>query len=348
MTEEAKPLALGALRAVYTAVFKIHGLTNLPGKIVLLEPQGEHKIESFLTTDVAEIVDGYAARTGMANLALDGFGGPPKHADKELDERIALYIDEEHTRTAAKVGSGIYLVIKAEKPIDQYEADQSATNLRMLIDVFPAGYFSGVTKDTADAIVTAIAISIPDNASKYIEKLLEFVAGFDLDGEKVTLLNFSANATLSLASQAPAEFVEQVKQNVPILVSHEHITTPVKLLSESIRNNSAPLYSYICAWASLEIFIQKVFAYHQLSTGIMPNNLAERFKAVSAFVGVGKFDEEFSQFKGLKKARDNFYHNPTDTPPVETLRAFSVKYLRLYLKRLGESASVAFSATPAP
>ncbi len=344
------------LRAKYVGLYKVLGISALEeGTDVELAC-----VRPGLTFMLATDPERYAAvidhRTAVANVWLDtAFGGGKQQ--ESLEERIYASLESERTARQKRGGTGVFLVVLATDDTlhPSLEHLQDYGSFQTAWEAIPAGHFSRLVEKDLERVLASIALTLPWNVTRAIEKVAETAYLEDEDTGKPTYsisVSFLGGRAY-VSGPFTLEHCERVGAMIAALSSERDLDTPTRLFAQSLRTREEDPRAFLSAWAALEIFINKTFARYNakweeaLRSGVPASgqryfdsvkrimdgkfNLVDKFAVIASMLDPVSGSEDVARLLMAKKARDEFYHAVGEEPSRQLSLELLSKYLHLHL-----------------
>ena len=342
---------------IYTIIYRFEGISDsnpIEDKIVYQDDA--LGITVLLTNDINRHCLQLDTGLACASLLLRGILG-----GKKLQE-FSIAIDAEVTKIQeereSKKKSGTYAVIfikgNAELNINENllrETDQ----FRICFDAIDKDALRKQHKEKIYSIVSSLSMSTsPEYQAEKISNGIYFV-----DENNKPLYSFTMQGGRSrrrLPKPIDMEKESEITKIIGLSSSNRQLNTPFRLFTQSLETTQDNLRSFISAWSSLEIFVNKVFSIYEEqfisniaddhgSHGVnkfllrikevMKNKyrLTDKFALIASFLS-NDIEKDIEVFKSMKKLRDDISHGKEfneETLPVEDARKLAAKYLKSHM-----------------
>jgi hypothetical protein len=344
------------LRAKYVGLYKVLGISALEDstdvELAIVRPG--------LTFRLSADPEPYAAvidhETAVANIWLKTvfYGG---ELQGNLEERIHASLESERTARQKRGGTGVFLIVLATDDTlhPNLEHLQDYGSFQTAREAIPAGHFSRLVQKDLERVLASIALVLPWNVTRAIEKVAETAFLEDEDTGKPTYsipLSFQGGHAY-VSESFTLEHRERVAAMFAALSSERDLDTPTRLLAQSLRTREDDPRAFLSAWAALEIFINKTFARYNarweeaLRSGVPASgqryfdsvkrimegkfNLVDKFAVIASMLDPDSGAEDVARLLEAKKARDGFYHAVGEEPSRQLSLELLSKYLHLHL-----------------
>ena len=347
----------------YVAIWKLRGANTIESRAVshTLAEISDPKIAARMTIDPDPHflhIDRFAA---IATGLLSGMFA--RGSEGTLDERLAAKIEDIKARRARQSGSGVFLVFEGETdiPAPDFSNRRDTDAFAMCFDAADKAAIREQFRPFMQAVFTALALNLPENADRQIEKLGDVIYLIDAESGK-PIYSFTVefgDVRISVATSVTDDVAAEAARHALRIVGDRTLAKPASLLVTSLNRSNDSLQVFIAAWSALEIFVNATFkaTYQTRWFAIMENGapvsakpvferfkdvmrdkyrLADKFLIIASVLDADGADTDAAAFRGLKETRDSLFH-ALDTPanlPTEVIQKLLLKYMKLHLNSL--------------
>lgn len=347
----------------YVAIWKLRGANKIESGAASLPltVMSDPKITASLTTDADSHFLHIDRSAAIAIGLLKGMFARSKEGTP--DERVAAEIENTKARRAKQSGSGVFLVFEGETeiPEPEFRTRRDMDAFVICFDAIEKAAIREQFRPSVQAVLTALGLSLPENADRQIEKLGDVMYLIDPENEK-PIYSFSiegGSPRISIASPLSDDVAAEAARHAPQIVGDRTLAKPASLLVTSLDQSKGSLQVFIAAWSALEIFINATFkaTYQTRWFAIMKDGapasakpvferlkdvmkdkyrLTDKFLIIASVLDADGAVADAAAFRGLMKTRDRLFH-ALDTPaslPTEAVQKLLLKYMKLHLNSL--------------
>jgi hypothetical protein len=345
----------------YIAIYKLHGANRLPEESESLELLALQSpaLTATLTTNPDRHFVHIDKSAALGAQLLKGIFAPDKEGT--LQERLAVEIEDVRARRASEAGAGVFLILdgEAEIPTPEFKARRDTEEFAVCIDAIAKPEIRDTFRPSAQSVLTALALSLPANADRRIEKVGGVVFFVDPDSEK-PIYSYSLQggfARGSVASPLTRDAIAEAAGLAPSLAAERSMARPGSLLITSLEQATGDLQAFIAAWSALEIFVNATFKstyearwfeimedgapasakpVFERFKGVMSDKyrLADKFLVIASVLDPTGAAGDAAEFRCLKKTRDGLLHaldTPSSALPTDAIQKLLLKYMKLHL-----------------
>lgn len=302
-----------------------------------------------LVVDQAEVV-GHQMLGALVGQADEG----------TLEERVARGVSKAREQRANDVGANTILLFEADGNVDDFEIEPQRETAHFVFAICnsPKREIRARYESEINGILAAIAIASPYFCG--VKKLVDQVIFLLQDGKPIFCYSFSGSGRGYVSTNIPDGNLATIAKHARALSKHQALTDVARLIARSLAEEGDPLLSFLSAWSSLEIFVNKNFRQYEelvlerLSAGeppVAPPRLVERirvvmsdkyrlsdkFSVIANEFGDLEIDTDQASFEAVKGIRDKLLHGEDidlrDLPTSDVLRLLR-KYVGFHLKRV--------------
>lgn len=346
------------MRYSYTNAYQLMGVTSPKtgdGALVVdfTKPTGRAKLTGDI--DSIPLVADQAAVVG--NQMLGALFGEAEEGTPE--ERVARGVAKVREQRASEVGAVAILLFEAEGDVDDFEIESQREINPFVFSVCdsPKKEIRARYESAINGIHAAIAIASPHFCG--VKKLVDQVVFFRTDGKPIFCYSFSGSGRAYVSTNIPERNLHTIPKHARALSRHQALRDVARLFTRALAEEADPLLSFLSAWSSLEIFVNKNFKQYEelvlarLSAGEQPAapprlverirvvmsdkyRLTDKFSVIANELGDLEVDADQATFEAVKGIRDKLLHGEDialrDLPTVEALRLLR-KYVGFHLQR---------------
>ncbi len=303
------------------------------------------------------IFDGDRSLAVGGLILRDLFNSEP--TSNEFKQRVTNAVEEIRATRQKKFGNNLFLVFTGEGEIPSFNSSHERDADDFIV------CFDGADKDKIRAQfhdkLTALLNSIFSEVESVIgiQKVTDSVVFFQKNDKPIYSYTFSAGSAKAYVSRLLTDDrIQAIGKLYRLLVTDTILQRVQRLIRSSLATEDDPLRSFLTAWSSFEILVNKVFATYEsaffesmLEDGqpevqekylrrireVMKGKyrLADKFAAISFQLSPDSGDEDLKKVLQVKKVRDKLYHGELVDEvslPVKPIRDLASKYLRLHLE----------------
>lgn len=348
------------MKAQYVAVWKLHGASKLASNAssVELARLSSPALVASVTAEPEPLFLHIDRSAAILTQFLKGVFAPDK--DGTPEERLAAELENVKARRAKESGKGVFMTLEGETeiPTPDFKTRRDTDEFAVCLDAIEKPEIREVFRPSVQAILTALALSLPANADRQVEKVGEVIYLVDPDnGKPIYTFNIQGGAVgISLASPLTEDLVVDAGKRVSKVIGDKTLERPSSLLITSLNQATDALQAFIAAWSALEIFVNASFkaTYEPRWFDIMENGapaaakpvferfkdvmsdkyrLADKFLVIASVLDADAAATDAEEFRRLKGIRDSLLH-ALETPahlPTEAVQKLLLKYLTLHL-----------------
>lgn len=350
------------MQARYIGVWKLHGANKLvdgssDAEFATLE---NPEIKATITAEPEPYFFHIDRSAALGVQLLKSLFAPDKAGTPE--ERLAAETENIRTNRANRTETGVFVIFEGATDIDvpEFRAHQDTDEFGVCLDSVDKPEIRETFQSFIQAHLTALGISLKDNADRRIEKVGDVVYLVDPENDKpIYAFTMQAGAArASIANPLSQDVITQAAARAPHLMTDRAMVRPVNLLITSLDQSTNELQAFIAAWAALEIFINATFKAtykarwfevleHGAPDPVRPvfkrldevmgdkYGLANKFLIIASLLDDAAADVDATEFRKLKDIRDNLLH-ALDAPahlPIEATQNLLLKYMKLHFDR---------------
>jgi hypothetical protein len=346
----------GTRPATYIAIHQLLGVTALgPDVTNATVFESENPAVKAVISEKADEAFAHIDRKGsFGKLIFNGFTGLGDLTD---DERLDLETQESAKRrlSAAKPGVFVVFEVQLELPVVELKASRVMEKFGFALDAYEGIDVAANYRSVIDAVLTSIALSIPDGN----DGRTEFMGGvvFLNEDKPIYLSNIvGGSINVSTSARITQSQIANATGLAGQLSADGQLERSSRLAVLANRRSTEALLQFLAAWAALEVFVSSLFAkqyekqwYALIDKAVPPSaktvlahiedvmksriRLMDRFAVVVSFLDPDNAAADIAAFSDLKKFRDGYFHaldGQGDYPTAELL-ALHRKYLKLHL-----------------
>lgn len=337
-----------------SVVHAVPGFTALPTATVRLLSEGNASV--WLTVEPDELCIHVDRKNALANLLFTGGMG------EGFEERFASALAEARSYRAEQGGSRVWVVTEVYLSARLGQgATRQLPDFTVSIDSMSQDTREDLKRLADSALGRVIAsLSIILGESKFPDIKRVAAANYSLrpGSLKITYeLRFEVgSAKLSVSSPADEALIAALLDCI-VRLPGAGVETALRLHKMALEESDDHLQSFIAAWASLEIFVNKVFSvnfnpiflsrlslrsdgwqgelYARLSrTNAQEFGIEDRFAVLAVWLSRSSAKEDIELFARLNQARNDLYHRgvlATRLPNRDAISLFR-KYLTVLIR----------------
>lgn len=346
------------MRYRYIFAARIQGLIAPEAPIVLEVPRASGTIT--YTGDSEAIPQVVDLRSAIGSLMLGGLAGRSLGDAKIERDRSVAKIRQ--GRASEKQGNSL-VILDISGQVEDFELVHTREDDDFIVCLgdSPAKSIRSSHERYVQSLLAAISISSPHDilAKRMAASVIFYTDG----GKPILCYEMEAYGTAYAAVPLTNALVEDTGQFALQLSKGPDFGDVSRLIAKSLDMESDELLSFLSAWNSLEIFLNRAFKDYERSifagpgdghavahsevVGRIKSVMSDKFRIFDKFVVIAgvldaaNADDDSRTFLDVKKRRDGLLHGKEMVArqlPGETTRKLVRKYLRLHLERTARSA----------
>jgi hypothetical protein len=349
------------MNARYLAIWKLIGANTLvAGGNLELVRLNEPRLVATVTADPEPFFPHIDQSVAIANRIWKGLIGV--FASDQSGTFQQWFAAEVESVKAGRAHKGVFLVFEGETdvPAPNFTKRRDTDVLAVCFDAIDKSELKEVFRQSIQATMAGLSISLPTNADRQIESVGETIYLVEPDTEK-PIYTFSVQMgapKLSLATPLSDAVVSEAAKRISKVISDKTLVRPASLLFTSLNRTTDPLQAFIAAWSALEIFVNATFkaTYESQWFDIMENGapdaakpvferfkdvmkdryrLADKFLIIASVLDASIATADADEFRRLRIIRDALLHG-LETPvhlPTEATQSLLSKYMLLHIDK---------------
>lgn len=297
--------------------------------------------------------------SALSTLLLQGMFGTS--IENTPEKRLAKQVEIIRDKRRRQNNSGVFLIFEGELKISSpnFGFRRDMEEFSICFDAFENGIAREKFLPVIQATLTAMAISLPENADTRIEKVQDISFLIETKTKK-PIYCFTAElgtATVRVSTPLTDDIVKKARAHARAFPTDRKLARVADLLIESKEIGTNELRAFIAAWSALEMFVSSTFktTYLDLWLQVMSSNtpssaktyfdrlkdvmsgkhgLRVKFVVIASILNPNSASSDEIKFSQVKSVRDDLFHGKEVSGsryPVEDVLKLLQKYLDLHL-----------------
>lgn len=351
------------MKATLVLIYKVLGASRLADGFSKGPVYDSGAVVAHLTENVDKAWEHVDRANALVGLLLGSFKGQRLGSEDQVEkpesDLVSREMAIERERRLKEHGSGVFLTISAAKDVGEplLNATRLMGEFGIALDAIDKNQLRTSLDPSINAILAAVALSLPDNAEHQIKKAGQAVY---LHAEQpLYAVDFELGTPrLSVGSAFDVDRFNEIGATAKALSKQEKLVRSLRLHVLGNSRDTDPLLAFIAAWSGLEIFTATMFKerynaqwYRMLSSAtpaaagkvierfeeVMADKLrlADKFGVIASILNPHEAEKDIADFNAMKKRRDDYFHaleGSQDRYPTDDILRLHRKYLNLHLQ----------------